>query len=62
MNKEDVLKFIEELKRTCACGETEFWAADLDDVDSLLTLLRGEPIYHLGLLGCCHDVVVDDDA
>ena len=60
MNKKDVLEFIENLKGTCACGETEFWAEDLDDVSSLLILLRGKPIYHLGLMGCCNDLEVED--
>ena len=55
MNLEEVYKFIDNYRTFCACGKTEIYAWSFEYASDLMSWLNGEPIYHLGLTGCCEE-------
>lgn len=55
MNREDVLEWIQQYETRCHCGKQKVSLWQFEYASDLISWLEGEPIYHLGLLGCCED-------
>ena len=44
---------IEKISFSCGCGKSKVWLSDLDMSCAIDWLKNNEPIYHMGMLGCC---------